>query len=366
MGGRGTLRATAREKRAEIRRRRVRSPMTPKERPACQTRHCKRRAVQTANWDSDPVLSRTLPNFSLPHKRREVPHRNLSEPRPSRFPPEKARSTPPAGPSVCPNCLRLFQLGLWAKSDEGRMKSQWNLALLAATLALVVAGAANAQGAPIYVGPGAPPPFEPPGYVRAEPLPDDVLLPREIVGILRSTGFSPLSAPIRRGRVLLCRRATSRWRGRPGDDGRDHRALRPLRTCRTDRPQHGLVSTTALCAAAAQRVCARRCRCRASPRVHRHRTSAGGPAVPGEPADRERCDHQSARSNSYRHACGQQDGKRECECKAGRSGRDQAKLQQTGRRTGVATDAADAAGTGFRIGRKTRSAPVKPGRSHFL
>ena len=33
------------------------------------------------------------------------------------------------------------------------MKSQWILALLAATLALVVAGAANAQGAPVYMGP---------------------------------------------------------------------------------------------------------------------------------------------------------------------------------------------------------------------
>ncbi len=77
------------------------------------------------------------------------------------------------------------------------------LALLAATLALGAAGAANAQGAPVYIGPGAPPPFEPPRYVRAEPLPDDVLLPQEIVGILRSTGFSPLSAPIRRGRFYV-------------------------------------------------------------------------------------------------------------------------------------------------------------------
>lgn len=77
------------------------------------------------------------------------------------------------------------------------------LALLAVTLALGAAGAANAQGAPVYIGPGAPPPFEPPRYVRAEPLPDDVLLPQEIVGILRSTGFSPLSAPIRRGRFYI-------------------------------------------------------------------------------------------------------------------------------------------------------------------
>jgi hypothetical protein len=54
---------------------------------------------------------------------------------------------------------------------------------------------------PVYVGPGAPPPYEPPGYIRAQPLPDDALLPREVVGILRSTGFSPLSPPLRRGRV---------------------------------------------------------------------------------------------------------------------------------------------------------------------
>jgi hypothetical protein len=83
------------------------------------------------------------------------------------------------------------------------MRSQGILALLAATLALGAAGAANAQGAPVYIGPGAPPPFEPPRYVRAEPLRDDVLLPQEIVGILRSTGFSPLSAPIRRGRFYI-------------------------------------------------------------------------------------------------------------------------------------------------------------------
>ena len=90
---------------------------------------------------------------------------------------------------------------------ESQEKSQWMLApilaLLAATLALGAASAANAQGAPVYIGPGAPPPFEPPGYVRAEPLPDDVLLPREIVGILRSTGFAPLSAPVRRGRFYI-------------------------------------------------------------------------------------------------------------------------------------------------------------------
>ena len=77
------------------------------------------------------------------------------------------------------------------------------LAALAAMLAFGACGAAYAQGAPIYVGPGAPPPFEPPRYVRAEPLPDDVLLPQEIIGILRSTGFSPLSAPVRRGRFYM-------------------------------------------------------------------------------------------------------------------------------------------------------------------
>ncbi len=77
------------------------------------------------------------------------------------------------------------------------------LAALAAVLAFGACGAAYAQGAPIYVGPGAPPSFEPPRYVRAEPLPDDVLLPQEIIGILRSTGFSPLSAPIRHGRFYI-------------------------------------------------------------------------------------------------------------------------------------------------------------------
>ena len=76
-------------------------------------------------------------------------------------------------------------------------------ALLAAMLALGTCGTAYAQGAPVYIGPGAPPPFEPPRYVRAEPLPDDVLLPQEIIGILRSTGFSPLSAPLRRGRFYV-------------------------------------------------------------------------------------------------------------------------------------------------------------------
>lgn len=83
------------------------------------------------------------------------------------------------------------------------MKSRRILALIAGTLALGAGGVANAQGVPVYIGPGAPPPFEPPRYVRAEPLPDDVLLPQEIVGILRSTGFSPLSAPVRRGRFYV-------------------------------------------------------------------------------------------------------------------------------------------------------------------
>jgi hypothetical protein len=83
------------------------------------------------------------------------------------------------------------------------MKSQGIFASILAALALGICGAAYAQGAPVYIGPGAPPPFEPPRYVRAEPLPDDVLLPQEIIGILRSTGFSPLSAPMRRGRFYI-------------------------------------------------------------------------------------------------------------------------------------------------------------------
>lgn len=77
------------------------------------------------------------------------------------------------------------------------------LALIAATLALGAGGVAHAQGAPVYIGPGGPPPFEPPGYIRAAPLPDDGLLPREVIGILRSTGFSPLSPPLRRGHFYL-------------------------------------------------------------------------------------------------------------------------------------------------------------------
>ncbi len=87
------------------------------------------------------------------------------------------------------------------------MKSQRTsapiLALIGFVLAVGAGGAARAQGAPVYVGPGAPPPFEAPRYVRVEPLPDDVLLPQEIIGILRSTGFSPLSAPVRRGRFYI-------------------------------------------------------------------------------------------------------------------------------------------------------------------
>jgi hypothetical protein len=59
-------------------------------------------------------------------------------------------------------------------------------------------------GPPVYEAQGAPTLIAPPRYVRAEPLPDDnVLLPQEIIGILRSTGFSPLSAPVRRGRFYV-------------------------------------------------------------------------------------------------------------------------------------------------------------------
>jgi hypothetical protein len=107
---------------------------------------------------------------------------------------------PPKLRSTVPNCSKG---ALGRKSSEGPMKSQRILALIAGTLALGAGGVANAQGAPVYVGPGAPPPFEPPRYVRVEPLPDDVLLPQEIVGILRSTGFSPRSVPIRRGRFYV-------------------------------------------------------------------------------------------------------------------------------------------------------------------
>lgn len=80
------------------------------------------------------------------------------------------------------------------------MRNQASLVLIAAMLALGPGSIGHAQGVPVYVGPGAPPPSEPPGYDRAELLPDDALLPREVIGILRSTGFSPLSPPLRRGR----------------------------------------------------------------------------------------------------------------------------------------------------------------------
>lgn len=83
------------------------------------------------------------------------------------------------------------------------MRSQGVLALIVATFAFGAGGVAHAQGAPVYIGPGAPPPMMPPGYISAEPFPDDGLLPREVIGILRSTGYSPLSPPLRRGRVYL-------------------------------------------------------------------------------------------------------------------------------------------------------------------
>src|SRR5439155_21705902 len=128
-------------------------------------------------------------------------------PQPSRLPPENARGGAPLGPSaaqIASDCSSGF---MGANSGEGSMRSQGKLALtlalIAATLALGFGSVAHAQGAPIYVGPGGPPPFEPPGYIRAAPLPDDGLLPREVVGILRSTGFSPLSPPFRRGRFYL-------------------------------------------------------------------------------------------------------------------------------------------------------------------
>jgi hypothetical protein len=82
-------------------------------------------------------------------------------------------------------------------------------ALVTATLTLG-AGLSHAQGLPppyappVYEAPVAPLAIAPPGYIRAAPLPyDDILLPQEIIGILRSTGFSPLSFPVRRGRFYV-------------------------------------------------------------------------------------------------------------------------------------------------------------------
>jgi hypothetical protein len=82
-----------------------------------------------------------------------------------------------------------------------------SLALVTATVAFGCAGLCHAQGLPppyappVYAAPVAPPPIAPPRYETA-PY-DDALLPQEVVGILRSTGFSPLSFPVRRGRFYV-------------------------------------------------------------------------------------------------------------------------------------------------------------------
>jgi len=86
------------------------------------------------------------------------------------------------------------------------------LAFVTATLSLGVAHIAHAQGLPppyppappVYAAPVAPLPVGPSRDVRAEPWADnEALLPQEIIGILRSTGFSPLSYPERRGRFYV-------------------------------------------------------------------------------------------------------------------------------------------------------------------
>ena len=95
------------------------------------------------------------------------------------------------------------------------MKVQGTLALITAIAAFGWVGAATAQGLPPQVMPpvNGPPAYEahgaypggaPPRYGRGESLPDDAaLLPQEIIGILRSVGYSPLRAPARRGRFYV-------------------------------------------------------------------------------------------------------------------------------------------------------------------
>ena len=239
------------------------------------------------------------------------------------------------------------------------------LALLAATLALGAAGAANAQGAPVYIGPGAPPPFEPPRYVRAEPLPDDVLLPQEIVGILRSTGFSPLSAPIRRGRFYLV--AALHPDGEDGQVTMDAVTGRFIRFVPADLigrsmasyppptyvpPRRGGLAPADAAAGRCRASADIRHRCRRPGRPPRPRRTRR-PRTPRPPISllkRLPPNLRTARRRARMRA------------KAGRSGRNQAKLQQTGGRADVATDEADAAGTGFRITRTTE----RPGQTGAL
>ena len=88
------------------------------------------------------------------------------------------------------------------------MKTRALLVLVTpAVVACATAAVAQALPPPLY---GPPPvyaertyPAAPPAY-PAEVLPDgDTLLPQEVVGILRSTGFSPLAAPARLGRFYV-------------------------------------------------------------------------------------------------------------------------------------------------------------------
>lgn len=91
------------------------------------------------------------------------------------------------------------------------MKAQGMLAVGATTLALLTGvDIAAAQplpplyGPPAYEALGAYPSM-PPRYIRGAPVPpyDDALLPQEVAGILQSTGYDLLGAPLRRGRFYV-------------------------------------------------------------------------------------------------------------------------------------------------------------------
>jgi len=89
------------------------------------------------------------------------------------------------------------------------MKAQGILALVALTIGFGQSAPVFAQalppmaGPPVYDAQGAYP-VGPPRYAsRFGSLYDDALLPQEIVGILESTGYSPLGLPIRHGRFYV-------------------------------------------------------------------------------------------------------------------------------------------------------------------
>jgi hypothetical protein len=84
------------------------------------------------------------------------------------------------------------------------------LSVGAAFVGLMLGGAAQAQllppmAGPVYESYGAYPPPPPPMIGGATIVYDDVLLPQEVAGILASTGYRPLGAPVRHGRFYVVR-----------------------------------------------------------------------------------------------------------------------------------------------------------------